>query len=265
MDPGRGVGADEIGVDPRRLDRLRRGGHELGLGLVQVVAAERNRETAPYRDVRVLQAAPGIPEDRGRLVERLHRGDQLVHGRRGLQALLGVEILPVHVGAEPDAHGDGDDRPVALEAPVGAGRAEVLPVVVGRGQVRVLEVLVQGLVPAHLGEEELLDVHRARERVDAGGLGVQLDGHLLAQLLLGDDLVLDLDARQLREVGDQLLQHRVVGRQRGENDQGLALLLHPVEARRVGAAGGDDRAGGEPQAHPQNLSARERVCVRSHE
>ncbi len=102
-------------------------------------------------------------------------------------------------------------------------------------------------------------MHRTREDVDARGLRVHLDGELLAQLLLRHDLVLHLDPGQLREVGDHLLEDRVVGRQGGGHDDRLPLLLHPVEVRRLRPRWAGERARRDPQPHSEHLTARRRV------
>ena len=241
------------------------GGHLLlriegGLAVLQVRAAHRKQDARVLGGVGVLEPAEHDAVGAGRRVELLHErlevGKRL--GRREILRAEEVLAIEEHVGI--DEGGEGGDAAVGLGHAGARARGKVVPVEVGAGQGRVLQELVQGMVPARLPEALLLDMERGEEGVDPARVRRHLYRHLLAGLDLRQRLPLDLHPRERLELRDVLLEHIDEGVLGQHQEELLALEALPVEALRLrrredeGSRGGACGRGGKKGAAGQSAS-----------
>ena len=203
---------------------------------VEEFAAVVEEVVGPQRHVGVLQAAPDIAEDAGLRVgqllgERVHLVERLGHLHAGLRE----DLLVVIENEVVDRPRQREHLPlVVLRVGETRGR-EVAFDEIRRGQGRVLHERRDVGEPAGLLELPLLHVIGEVHHVEARLAGGKLDHALLALLLLGDLLRLDLDAGELGEFLDVLLEviaARPLGEDRLELGAGIFLPVHLREGRR---------------------------------
>ena len=185
------------------------------------------------------------------------RRDHLVEGLRHRDALLLEQFLVVVEDEVVDRPRQREHLPLVVLGVLQARGREVAFDEVRRGEVRVLHEAGDVGEPAALFELPLLHVIAQMNDVEARLAGGEFDHRLLALLLLGDLLRLDLDAGQFGEFLDVLLQI-VAARTLGEDDLQLgAGIFLPLHLCARGKSSEAERAGGSRTG--QNCTARDEM------
>ena len=165
-------------------------------------------------------------EDAVRLLgfgDRLHRGGEVVIGRRYRDAVLLDQVLAVHEDEDRDVEGDAHPLAVDQRRAIDQRLGEVLPVEVRHRQLGIALVEFDGI-------DAVVREHRHPRLVEiveivAAEVALNVPRRLGEHLLERHDLDLDVDAGRIREFLLDLIQHHGRRRCLGGVADGGALVL----------------------------------------